>query len=235
MACAWNVHRANRRKPLTSLALQRPIRLLRRGGRTNRNPLRIAPFRGAWHTRRRSNRREEDPMPETLILHLGLHKTATTALQEFLAGEPRALLAHGVVYPRLARMRSDLTPLIASAGQARPRRARPLRRQGAPAGAAHLRREHPRRARRHPRRRALPLRREPDAPLLRPVRRPAHPAVPDAARAGRLPRLDVLRVPAAQPLPRLRRLRPRLRPRGLRLRRRSSTGSARCRATSRSR
>ena len=26
-------------------------------------------------------------MPETLILHLGLHKTATTALQDFLAGE----------------------------------------------------------------------------------------------------------------------------------------------------
>jgi hypothetical protein len=54
-------------------------------------------------------------MPETLILHLGLHKTATTALQEFLASETKALLAHGVFYPRLARMRSDLTPLILSA------------------------------------------------------------------------------------------------------------------------
>ena len=56
-------------------------------------------------------------MPETLILHLGLHKTATTALQDFLAGETRALVAHGVAYPRLARMRSDLTPLIASAAK----------------------------------------------------------------------------------------------------------------------
>lgn len=56
-------------------------------------------------------------MPETLILHLGLHKTATTALQDFLAGEQKALLGHGVLYPRLARMRSDLTPLIASASK----------------------------------------------------------------------------------------------------------------------
>jgi hypothetical protein len=56
-------------------------------------------------------------MPETLILHLGLHKTATTALQDFLAGETRALAAHGVACPRLARMRSDLTPLIASAAK----------------------------------------------------------------------------------------------------------------------
>jgi len=56
-------------------------------------------------------------MPETLILHLGLHKTATTALQDFLAGEARALVAHGVACPRLARMRSDLTPLIASAAK----------------------------------------------------------------------------------------------------------------------
>ena len=56
-------------------------------------------------------------MPETLILHLGLHKTATTALQEFLAGEAKPLLEHGVVYLRLARMRSDLTPLITSAAK----------------------------------------------------------------------------------------------------------------------
>ena len=56
-------------------------------------------------------------MPETLILHLGLHKTATTALQDFLAGEQKALLAHGVVCPRLSRMRSDLTPLIVSAAK----------------------------------------------------------------------------------------------------------------------
>ena len=30
-------------------------------------------------------------MPKTLILHLGLHKTATTALQEFLGDNARAL------------------------------------------------------------------------------------------------------------------------------------------------
>ena len=54
-------------------------------------------------------------MPETLILHLGLHKTATTTLQDFLAANVKALLGHGVVYPGLARMRSDLTPLIMSA------------------------------------------------------------------------------------------------------------------------
>ena len=34
-------------------------------------------------------------MPETLILHLGLHKTATTALQDFLAGEVRTLANRG--------------------------------------------------------------------------------------------------------------------------------------------
>ena len=60
-------------------------------------------------------------MPETLILHLGLHKTATTALQDFLAAESRALAAKGVACPRLARMRSDVTPLVVSA--ARPDRA----------------------------------------------------------------------------------------------------------------
>jgi hypothetical protein len=54
-------------------------------------------------------------MTETLILHLGLHKTATTALQDFLASESRALLARGAACPRLARMRSDVTPLLVSA------------------------------------------------------------------------------------------------------------------------
>jgi hypothetical protein len=56
-------------------------------------------------------------MPATLILHLGLHKTATTALQDFLAAESRALAARGVACPRLARMRSDVTPLVVSAAK----------------------------------------------------------------------------------------------------------------------
>ena len=54
-------------------------------------------------------------MLKTLILHLGLHKTATTALQEFLGDHGGALQRHGVAYPRFQRMRSELTPLIASA------------------------------------------------------------------------------------------------------------------------
>ena len=150
-------------------------------------------------------------MPETLILHLGLHKTATTALQDFLAANVKALLRHGVAYPGLARMRSDLTPLIPWSAD-KPGRAEFARfvDRSEPAGAAALGREilgspgdivggTP-----------LSLRREPRAPLLRPVRRPAGPAVPDPARTGGLPRLDVLRIPAAQSLSLLRGLHPRL-------------------------
>ena len=55
------------------------------------------------------------PMPKTLILHLGVHKTATTALQEFLGDNGGALQRAGVAYPRFQRQRSELTPLIASA------------------------------------------------------------------------------------------------------------------------
>ena len=57
------------------------------------------------------------PMPERLVLHLGLHKTATTSLQDFLAGNAEAMQARGVTYLRLARMRSDVSPLIASLGR----------------------------------------------------------------------------------------------------------------------
>ncbi|CAN5691284.1 hypothetical protein BH23PSE1_BH23PSE1_01610 [soil metagenome] len=53
-------------------------------------------------------------MPETFVLHLGLHKTATTALQDFLAGQGKALAAAGVRYVPLARMRSDVSPLMTS-------------------------------------------------------------------------------------------------------------------------
>ena len=46
-------------------------------------------------------------MPETLILHLGLHKTATTALQEFLAGKVEgAARARGLLPAAVAPMRS---------------------------------------------------------------------------------------------------------------------------------
>lgn len=55
-------------------------------------------------------------MPRRHVLHLGLHKTATTALQEFLAGQNKALMAAGVRYLPLGRMRSDVTPLMTSLG-----------------------------------------------------------------------------------------------------------------------
>lgn len=55
------------------------------------------------------------PTPETLILHVGLHKTATTALQDFLGAEAAALARHGVACPRFPRMRNEVTPLITSA------------------------------------------------------------------------------------------------------------------------
>ena len=67
-------------------------------------------------------------MPETLILHLGLHKTATTALQEFLAGEVEGAAR---ARRRLPAAGADaLGPDAADrlGGQARPRRARALRR-----------------------------------------------------------------------------------------------------------
>ncbi len=51
-------------------------------------------------------------MPKHIILHLGLHKTATTSLQDFLAGNIPALLRHGVRYIPLQRMRTDITPLF---------------------------------------------------------------------------------------------------------------------------
>jgi hypothetical protein len=53
-------------------------------------------------------------MPQSFVLHLGLHKTATTALQDFLMGQSKALLAAGVRYIPLGRMRSDVTPLLTS-------------------------------------------------------------------------------------------------------------------------
>ena len=38
-------------------------------------------------------------MTKTLVLHIGTHKTGTTALQGALSSNPEALSAHGYVYP----------------------------------------------------------------------------------------------------------------------------------------
>ena len=40
---------------------------------------------------------------QTIHLHIGIHKTGTTSVQAFLAGQQRALAAHGVLYPLSAR------------------------------------------------------------------------------------------------------------------------------------
>lgn len=53
-------------------------------------------------------------MPRKIILHLGLHKTATTALQSFFDRQARALAAAGAYYVPLKHMRSDVTPLLTS-------------------------------------------------------------------------------------------------------------------------
>lgn len=49
-----------------------------------------------------------------LVLHVGIHKTATTSLQDFLRDHMGKMLRHGVKYIALSRMRSDVTPLIIS-------------------------------------------------------------------------------------------------------------------------
>lgn len=53
------------------------------------------------------------------FLHLGLHKTATTALQEFLQKNSANLLHHDVRFIPLQRMRADVTPLLATVDKAR--------------------------------------------------------------------------------------------------------------------
>ena len=40
-------------------------------------------------------------MTKTLVLHIGTHKTGTTALQGALSSNPEVLSAHGYVYPRV--------------------------------------------------------------------------------------------------------------------------------------
>jgi hypothetical protein len=51
-------------------------------------------------------------MAGKIILHLGLHKTATTSLQDFLQAHARVLAGNGVRYVPRQRMRTDLTPLF---------------------------------------------------------------------------------------------------------------------------
>jgi hypothetical protein len=49
------------------------------------------------------------------FIHLGQHKTATTALQDFLQKNTQKLLANDVRYIPLQRMRAEVTPLICHA------------------------------------------------------------------------------------------------------------------------
>lgn len=51
-------------------------------------------------------------MAKKIIIHLGLHKTATTSLQEFLQANTGKFLQRGVRYIPLQRMRTDVTPLF---------------------------------------------------------------------------------------------------------------------------
>lgn len=51
-------------------------------------------------------------MPERIVIHLGIHKTATTALQSFFNTKKDELQAGGVRYYSLREMRKDLTPLF---------------------------------------------------------------------------------------------------------------------------
>ena len=50
-----------------------------------------------------------------LILHLGVHKTATTYLQEVLQYNQQSLLTKQIKYIDLATMRREITPKIVNA------------------------------------------------------------------------------------------------------------------------
>ena len=58
-------------------------------------------------------------MARRIILQLGLHKTATTSLQDFLMEHHRQLAIKGVRYIPLQRMRGDITPLFWSLDKGR--------------------------------------------------------------------------------------------------------------------
>lgn len=54
-------------------------------------------------------------MPDRIVIHIGVHKTATTALQSFFQQKSSDFLASGVRYYSLKEMRQSLTPLFLSA------------------------------------------------------------------------------------------------------------------------
>ncbi len=49
---------------------------------------------------------------ERLVIHLGLHKTGTTAVQDYLESNSSELLKRGAAYISLERMRREVTPLF---------------------------------------------------------------------------------------------------------------------------
>ncbi len=51
------------------------------------------------------------------VLHLGVHKTATTSLQQSLILSRRALKENGIAAPRLARLRNGFTRLVFQAAE----------------------------------------------------------------------------------------------------------------------
>ena len=53
-------------------------------------------------------------MEKKIVLHLGIHKTATTSLQEFLENNRSALRKHGASFMPLDEMRANVSPLIRS-------------------------------------------------------------------------------------------------------------------------
>lgn len=61
------------------------------------------------------NPNKPDLSEKGFFVHLGVHKTATTALQNFLFKNLKQLLAHDVRYIPLKPTRSEITPLVCSA------------------------------------------------------------------------------------------------------------------------
>lgn len=53
-------------------------------------------------------------MARSFVIHLGIHKTATTSLQQFFAGNQKQLRSVGVEFTPLNHMRNNVTPLIRS-------------------------------------------------------------------------------------------------------------------------
>lgn len=65
-------------------------------------------------------------MNKKIVLHLGIHKTATTSLQEFLGGKRTQLRKLGVAFTPLDEMRNKISPLIRSRGASNRRALRRL-------------------------------------------------------------------------------------------------------------